>query len=238
MSWGNTALQPWNEQIKQALLPLRNADNAAQMQAYLRGQFEFYGIQAGPRRAAMKDLFTAHHRPTIDELPAIVNELWEQPEREFQMVAVDLLISLKSQLPPTILPDLEHWITTKSWWDSVDMLATHIVGSLYLHHRATTAQFIQTWRNTDNLWLRRTTLLFQLKYKLNTDTDLLFELIRENNQDRDFFIQKAIGWVLREYSKTDPHLVMDFLDSGQITGLARREALKWLKSQGNVGSPT
>ncbi|GAM75112.1 DNA alkylation repair enzyme [Vibrio ishigakensis] len=76
--------------------------------------------------------------------------------------------------------------------------------------------------------------MYQLKFKQETDIELLFELIKENQTDNEFFIQKAIGWALREYSKTDADCVIEFIESQQIEGLAKREGLKWLKSRGVV----
>ncbi|MGF1695305.1 DNA alkylation repair protein [Vibrio lamellibrachiae] len=220
--------------MKNALIPLANAENASFMKSYMRDQYAYFGIQSGPRRTALKELFTKSVLPSIEELPAVIDELWAMPEREFQMVAVDLLIKLKKQLPTTMLVDLERWITTKSWWDTVDMLATHIAGTLFLNNPDETGEYITKWRNSDNIWLRRTTLLFQLKYKDNTDPELLFSLIRENQSDKEFFIQKAIGWSLREYSRTDANAVVNFISTQDIQGLAHREGLKLLKKAGKV----
>lgn len=229
-------MHQWVVATQKALAPLANSENACFMQSYLRGQFEFYGIQSGPRREAMKHLFSHSQLPAIDEVPLVLEELWSLPQREFQMVAVDLLIKMKKRLPVAMLGDLQRCITTKSWWDTVDMLATHIIGSFYLRYPNETMAFIERWRDQDNMWLRRTTLLFQLKYKQNTDVPLLFSLIKENKSDNEFFIQKAIGWVLREYSKTNPEAVMEFIDSEKLQGLAKREGLKWLKNNGGITS--
>ncbi len=221
-------MHPWVEQVQQALIPLSNADNAAQMKAYMRGQFEFFGIQSTPRREALKPLFAAAQLPSIEQMPSIIDQLYALPEREFQLVAIDLLIKMKKRLPPSLLIDLERWITTKSWWDTVDMIATHAVGALFINHPQHTGDFITAWRANDNIWLRRSALLYQLKYKQRTDVELLFGIILENRNDSEFFIQKAIGCVLREYSKTDASAVVTFIEQQQIEGLARREGLKWL----------
>jgi 3-methyladenine DNA glycosylase AlkD len=222
----------WVQATIEALAPLANADTARVMKSYMRDKFEFYGIQSVPRRAAMKSLFAKNQLPSIEELPIVINELWSLPEREFQLVGVDLLIVLKKQLPSSMLVDLEILITTKSWWDTVDFLATHVTGSLFVHYPIESAQFIERWRRSDNLWLRRTTLLYQLKYKVETDTELLFSLIKQNQFDNEFFIQKAIGWGLREYSKTNADVVVNFINTQNIQGLAKREGLKWLKNHG------
>jgi len=224
-------MHQWVQAVKTALIPLANAENASAMKSYMRGQYEFYGIKSEPRRAAVKTLFAKNLLPAIDELPVVIDELWSLPQREFQMVAVDLLIKLKRQLPTSMLVDLERWITTKSWWDTVDMLATHIASSFFLRYPIESAAHIKHWYCSDNIWLRRTALLYQLKYKENTDTELLFFLIKKNQFDKEFFIQKAIGWMLREYSKTDADAVVNFIHTQNIQGLARREGLKWLKSK-------
>ncbi|WP_241909852.1 DNA alkylation repair protein [Vibrio sp. 10N.261.55.A7] len=227
-------MHQWIQAVKEALIPLSNVENAQFMKSYMRGQYAFYGIQSGPRRAALKHLFSKDQIPTIDELPDVIDELWKLPEREYQMVAVDLLIKLKTKLPVSMLQDLERWITTKSWWDTVDMLATHNVAGLFIRFPEETAACIERWRKSDNIWLRRTALLYQLKLKHNTDVELLFSIIRENQSDKEFFIQKAIGWVLREYSKTDSEAVIEFIEQQQIEGLAKREGLKWLKKHGQL----
>ncbi|GEK16155.1 hypothetical protein AFI02nite_41910 [Aliivibrio fischeri] len=220
----------WVQETIDTLAPLANIENSSTMKSYMRDQFEFYGIQSVPRRAAMKKLFTRDKLPPTEDLSIVIHELWTLLEREFQMVAVDLLITLKKQLPTSILIDLEYLITTKSWWDTVDLLATHIVGSLFVRYPIESIQYIERWQYSDSIWLRRTTLLYQLKYKTNTDTKRLFSLIKQNQFDNQFFIQKAIGWALREYSKTDANAVINFINTHNIQGLAKREGLKWLKN--------
>lgn len=96
-------MHTWNNAIKTALEPLANSDKAPQMQAYMRHRFQFYGIQATQRREVLKPLFEKEQLPNIDDLPRIIRELWLLPEREFQMVAVDLLIKRKKQLPETLI---------------------------------------------------------------------------------------------------------------------------------------
>lgn len=223
-------MHTWNNAIKTALEPLANSDKAPQMQAYMRHRFQFYGIQATQRREVLKPLFAKEQLPNIDDLPRIIRELWLLPEREFQMVAVDLLIKRKKQLPETFLAEVEWLIITKSWWDTVDLLASHIVAALHINHTAQTQDYISRWRVSDNIWLRRSALLYQLKFKQQTNKSLLFEVIKENQADEEFFIQKAIGWALREFSKTNANSVESFIDQQNIQGLARREGLKWLNS--------
>ncbi|EIA0805244.1 DNA alkylation repair protein [Vibrio vulnificus] len=221
-------MHPWNITVKTMLEPLANSADALQMQAYMRNQFRFLGIKSTQRREVLKPLFSKEQLPEIDDLPSIVRELWSLPEREFQLIAVDLLIKRKSQLPEAFLYELEWLITTKSWWDTVDFLSSHITAALYINHSDQTRQYISRWRNSDNIWLRRTAILYQLRFKQQTDEKLLFEIIKENQADNEFFIQKAIGWALREFSKTNAKSVVSFIDQQNIQGIANREGLKWL----------
>lgn len=209
-----------------------NAENAAPMKSYMRGQFEFLGIKTPERSALLKAFYAAYGPPPLDELEDLVRRLWALPYREYQYTALGFLSKRQRHLTPANLPLLEELITTKSWWDTVDGLAGNQVGDLLARFPESRDEVIGRWRREEDFWLRRTTLLFQLGYKSKTDADLLFALIRENINDKEFFIQKAIGWSLREYSKTDPEAVQQFVANTELSGLAQREALKWMKNRG------
>jgi 3-methyladenine DNA glycosylase AlkD len=203
-------------------------ENAAQMAAYMRDQFSFLGIKSPRRREILRAFLKTYGLPEVADLPQVAQALWRLPEREQQYNALDILIRQQKKLAPDFLPPLEWLITTKSWWDSVDGLATNVAGTLFANHPETGAAAVKQWRSRDNIWLRRTTLLHQLKYKDRTDVPLLFSLIEQNLEDNEFFIQKAIGWALREYSKTDAAAVRNFVAKTDLSPLAHREALKWL----------
>ena len=117
-------------------------------------------------------------------------------------------------------------IITKSWWDTVDRIASRLVGFYFREHKELIEPYTEKWMYYGNMWLQRTALLFQLKYKKETDTDLLFGYIQALAESPEFFIQKAIGWALREYSKTAPKTVKQFVDSTLLAPLSKREALK------------
>jgi 3-methyladenine DNA glycosylase AlkD len=208
-----------------------NPKNAAQMARYLRDQFSFFGIKSPQRRKILKTFLKKYGNPAIEDMPQVARELWTLPEREQQYNALDILIRQQKKLEPDFLPTLEWLITTKSWWDTVDGLATNVSGTLFANFPETGSTAVQQWRSVDNIWLRRTTLLHQLKYKDKTNVPLLFSLIEENLNDNEFFIQKAIGWALREYSKTDEIAVRDFVSDTDLSPLAHREALKWLNKR-------
>jgi 3-methyladenine DNA glycosylase AlkD len=204
---------------------------AAQMARYMRDQFPYYGIKSPLRREILRGFLKEYGSPAVTNLPELAQALWELPQREHQYNALDILIRLQKKLQPDFLPTLHWLITTKSWWDTVDALASNVSGTLFANFPEEGATAVQQWRSVENIWLRRTTLLHQLKYKDKTNAPLLFSLIEENLDDDEFFIQKAIGWALREYSKTDETAVRDFVAATDLSPLAHREALKWLNNK-------
>lgn len=202
------------------------------MARYMRDQFPFLGIKTPQRRALLKAFMATHGQPPLDELETIVRELWQLPQREFQYSALTLLDRQVKKLPPEFYQVMEYLMVTKSWWDTVDGLAGNSVATHFVRFPLVRNECLARWRSSDNFWLRRTTLLFQLGYKNKTDQVLLFDLIRENLASKEFFIQKAIGWALREYSKTDLEAVIEFVAATPLAPLSAREALKWLRAQG------
>jgi 3-methyladenine DNA glycosylase AlkD len=169
-------------------------------------------------------------KPFLDEafLKQSVLLLWKLPEREYQYLAINLLYTYSDQTSQETLLLIEKLVTTKSWWDSVDSFAG-LVGKLVWR--------FPDWKNTlddysthENFWLRRIALLYQLSYKDKTDSQRLFRYCRMNAAEEEFFIRKAIGWALREYSKTNPNAVSDFLNKhqGRLSALSIREASKYL----------
>lgn len=209
-----------------------NLADAAPMSRYMRDQFPFLGIKTPARRALLKEFVAANGLPQPHDLEAVLHELWALPEREYQYSAFTFLDRLIKQQPPEFVSVLEYLIVTKSWWDTVDSLAGGSVAVHFQRYPQMRDTAVAAWRVSDNFWLRRTTLLFQLHYKSQTDADLLFSLIRENRDSDEFFIQKEIGWALREYSKTDAEAVVEFISATPLAPLSVREGLKWLKDQG------
>lgn len=205
--------------------------NAEPMKRYLRNKFDFLGIKSPQRRELMQRHLADHREDTRAKLRPLVRKLWDLPYREYQHVAVDLLERFESTLTADDLGLLQHLVTHKSWWDTVDGLAASVVGPLLRRLPEARDGVIDTWRRSDNLWLRRTTLIFQLKYREETDAGLLFSIVRDNADSSEFFLQKAIGWALREYSKTDAEAVVNFVESETLPSLSKREALKWLRSR-------
>jgi 3-methyladenine DNA glycosylase AlkD len=193
------------------------------MKAYMRNLFDFLGIPTPLRRKLSREFIKAHKAADWD----FINKCWEQPEREFQYLAMDCLNKLKHTFSPGDIPGLERLITEKSWWDTVDALDV-IVGDIALRHPEVNGTLL-TWSISENIWLRRTAIDHQLTRKEKTDT-ALFEKILENNLGQsEFFINKAIGWSLREYSKTCPDWVRTFIKGHKekMSPLSVREASKY-----------
>ena len=209
-----------------------NPKQAKPMAKYMRDQFPFLGLKSPQRTALFKQFMAEFGLPKPAELEEIVWELWQLPEREYQYSAQDLLQRMRKHVSADYVPLLERLITTKSWWDTIDGLASHAVGGLFTRYPNVRDDTVARWRSSDDFWLRRTTLLFQLGYKDKTDEALLFSLIEENLDSKEFFIQKAIGWILREYSKTAPDVVQAYVAKTDLASLSEREALKWMKNKG------
>jgi len=215
------------------LLPLQeafsrnaNLSDAKAMEAYMKGHFPFYGIKATPRRqllARLKD----HGMPTPFD-PEVLRCMWAAPQREFHHSAIDIMEKQIRSINESNLTFLEELIITKSWWDTVDGLASWIVGPYFLKFPERKSEITGQWAVHGNMWLRRASIIFQLGYKEKTDTELLFRNIRLNLGSKEFFINKAIGWALREYAKTDAEAVRRFVSETELSPLSRREAMKHL----------
>jgi 3-methyladenine DNA glycosylase AlkD len=209
----------------------QNADpaQAAPMKRYMRDQFEYLGIKSPQFKELIKQHIAAHGLPPVDELDSIVRELWELPQREFQYAATSLIGRMEKKLPKDFAKTFEYLITHKSWWDTVDTLAGGSVGVHFQRFPDVCEKYLAKWRKSDNFWLRRTCILFQLNYKEETNFDLLCDIIRENLSSKEFFINKAIGWALRQYARTDPKAVKKFVKATDLHPLSRREAMKHLE---------
>ena len=199
---------------------------AIAMEAYMRNQFKFLGIRAPERKILTRDFFKTIDRATIDW--EFVQQCWEKDEREFQYLAIAYLTKVKQRLTVEDIPRLRQLIVTKSWWDTIDSL-DKFVGYVALHHPTVEATLLD-WSTDDNIWLRRVAIDHQILRKEQTNPVLLEKIICHNFGQNEFFINKAIGWSLRDYSKTNPEWVKTFIarHQDQMAPLSIREASKYI----------
>jgi 3-methyladenine DNA glycosylase AlkD len=206
--------------------------NAVQMKKYMKDRSEFFGIKSPPRRELYRKHISQFGLMPVDQREKIVKWCWEAPQREWQYFAMEFLGKEAKKVNENIIDLYEFMIVTKSWWDSIDYISANLVGPYLQKFPEHIPHLMTRWMNSDNMWLQRTCLLFQLKYKTSTDTQLLSSFIKPLSSSNEFFIRKAIGWALREYSKTDPDFVIQFVKENTLSGLSEREALKWLRNKG------
>jgi len=208
-----------------------NPEKAVQMKAYMKGQFEYLGLQTPVRKELTKTFYKEFGYPDPAQLNSIVSKCWKLPFREYKYFAMELMGRMKKEAGHDAIHLYEELITDQSWWDTIDFLAPALVGYHLQQYPEERSLYINKWIKSGNMWLQRSSILFQLKYKGDTDTRLLASIILKLKDSKEFFIRKAIGWSLREYSKTDPGFVVRFVQSHDLSGLSHREALKWLERQ-------
>lgn len=215
------------ERLTAAYAPSADPARAARAQAYMKDIAPFLGLPTPLRRTLSRTVLAGLPRPDETDCAAIALRCWELPEREYAYFAVDCLRRHVKRLSSGFLPVVRHLVTTRSWWDTVDLLAAHVVGGLVAADPKLKAE-MDTWIEDEDLWVARTALLHQLRYKDATDTERLFGYCLRQSGHPDFFIRKAIGWCLREYAKTDPEAVRGFVERERerLAPLSVREALK------------
>jgi 3-methyladenine DNA glycosylase AlkD len=223
--------------LAEGLEARRDPVQAVRMAAYMRDQFAFLGIPSPPRREVMREALAGIAQPTAGELAAFALGLWQHPEREYQYCACELLARHAKRLDAGAVVLLETLLTAKSWWDTVDALASNVAGPLVSAHPQLVA-VMDTWSASENTWLARTAILHQLGYKARTNPERLFRYCTLRARDSEFFIRKAIGWALREYSKTDADAVRGYVAAHpELSGLSKREALLWLNGGRGAKAP-
>ncbi|MEU6532478.1 DNA alkylation repair protein [Streptomyces sp. NPDC046928] len=215
------------ERLTSAYTAAADRERAAAMRAYMKDVAPFLGIPSPERRALSRSVVRGVPRPDEGDCTAVALRCWRLPEREYQYFAVDYLRRHVTRLSSGFLPVARQLVSTVPWWDTVDALAAHVVGGLVAADTALAGD-MDAWIEDGDLWVARTALLHQLRYRERTDAGRLFAYCLRQSGHPDFFIRKAIGWCLREYAKTDPEAVRDFLarEGGRFAPLSVREALK------------
>ncbi len=202
---------------------------ASQQKAYLKGKFEHFGLKTTQRRELQKPFLAKEFLPPKSEVPTIIKDLWNRPEREYHYFAQELAQKYVKQFDKTDIELFEFMVIHNSWWDTIDFIATKLIGTYFKKYPETRDTYVKKWLATDNIWLQRCCLLFQLKYKDQFDPIFLEYVIDKLLGSTEFFINKAIGWVLREYSRTNPEWVLEYVDKTDLSPLSKREALRLIK---------
>ena len=205
----------------------KNEEQAQKMSKYMLNKFEYIGIKTPERREIFKNFFKEYkNEEKIDW--EFVNKCWENKYREFQYVAADYLKNMKDKLTIDDIPRFKQLILKKSWWDTIDNLDMTI-GALGLKD-SNVNKILLEWSIDENIWLRRIAIDHQLLRKEKTNTELLEKILKNNLGQAEFFINKAIGWALRDYSKTNPKWVKNFIEKNRenMAKLSIKEASKYL----------
>lgn len=212
-------------ELRASLESAADPDDAPQMARYMKDQFRFMGCTSAARRAAQRDYVAARRAEGPEACLDAADELWGEPEREFQYVGCDLLRKVAVKLPADSLPRVRRLVETKSWWDTVDSLAK-VVGSVVDSHPEL-APVLDEWVLDDDMWVARAAILHQLGWKERAQPEVVFRYCEAQISHPDFFIRKAIGWALRDLARTRPEEVWAFVDAHpEMSGLSRREATR------------
>jgi 3-methyladenine DNA glycosylase AlkD len=221
-------MHPYFQPLAETYQQNAHPENAHWMKKYMKNQFEFFGIKTPDRTRINREFFAGQGLPDSRELETIVDSLMFQPQREFHYFAISLTGKMKKQWTEESWKMMEKMLLTNSWWDTVDALAAGTCGEYFKKYPQLAGEVTGTWNRHDNMWLVRSSILYQLKYKEKTDAERLFGYIRPHLESKEFFIQKAIGWALRQYARTNPEAVLAFANTHPLAPLSRREALKHL----------
>ena len=214
--------------VQQALSAAADADKAGPMQAYLKTDMAFYGVQKAGRTAILREAWARFEPADEATWRQQVEALWALPHREEKYLAITWARKKPKYAHAGHLDLFERMIREGAWWDLVDDVASNLVGAALGRDRAALTPVMRQWLADDDVWIRRTVIIAQLKHKGETDTDLLFDACRDQAPDTSFWIRKAIGWALRTYSATDPEAVQRFVaaEQARLSGLSKREALR------------
>jgi 3-methyladenine DNA glycosylase AlkD len=217
--------------VRRKLARVADARKAPMMQAYMKSAMPYHGVQTVLLRETCKELFANPDFSTRDLWQTTVLDLWRGAKYREERYAAIALAGIKPAAEfqtPAAIPLYEEMIVTGAWWDYVDEIAANRVGPILRGHPATMKKKMLVWSKCGNMWKRRTSILCQLRFKQDTDLDLLYACIEPSLDSKEFFLRKAIGWALRQYAWTDPAEIRRYVreQKEKLSGLSLREALK------------
>jgi 3-methyladenine DNA glycosylase AlkD len=196
---------------------------------YMRYRFPFIGLMKEHQTKYYKEFQKENGKITTENTIEFCRELITYPERELWYIASQTLIKDKNKLADTDFPFIKEYIVRSDWWDVVDIISSNVVGTMAEKYPKVRNE-VNSWIENDNFWLRRVAIIYQLTYRLRTDEKILYSHILKTCHDPEFFIRKAIGWALREYSKHNREFVQNFINlhSEKLSNLSIKEASKYL----------
>ena len=219
-------------ELRSRLAHVADPQRAASMAAYMRHQFPFYGIDAATRRTIIREVQQQLGLPAF--VMDLAHQLWQHDERELQYAACDILVQPRvlKTLSADDVATVAALITQKSWWDTVDCLAPNVIGIILRPLPDLMEQWAREWIASDNIWLQRTAIIMQLRYRQQTNASLLFRCIEQRATSTEFFVRKGAGWALRQYAYVEPARVQHFVETHRdvLSGLTVREALKRIRT--------
>lgn len=218
-------MEQYVQEVRQRFAERGNPAVAEAQMAYMKHHFAFFGLKMPVWRAMSKDIFQQYPMPNPQELTRVVEQCYNDEHREMHYFALELTERCIKKQPPEAIELLEWLIVTNSWWDSVDWIAK-MTGIHFRRYPDLVIPTTERWMASNNMWLQRVCVIFQLHYKAKTDSELLFKYIRQVAHSKEFFLQKAAGWALRQYAEINPDAVRQFVATHQLAPLTQREALR------------
>ena len=214
-------------EIKKIFESREDKENAVAMSKYMRNLFDFYGLPASKRKEVYNDFIKAEKKAKMIDWE-FLDKCYEDKHREFQYLVYDYLLATKQYVSFEDIPKIKKYIINKPWWDTIDFLCK-IIGDIGLRDSRVKDLMID-WSKSENIWLKRTAIEHQLGLKDKTDTELLERIIVNSFGSDEFFVNKAIGWALRDYSRTDPEFVKSFINKhkDEMNSLSIKEASKYI----------
>lgn len=220
--------------INRKLAQISDPDRGQIQKKYLKSPFLFYGVSRSDMKAIAREVKRKWPDISQREILDLCSQLWEQEHHECKSIAIDLLNLCPGHIDNKVLGLIDHMIDTATGWDHIDEIAIRLVGRLLIKDKNNFAYLAECGKSP-NFWKRRVSIIAQLKlYKTNHfNREFFFTACAEHLHEKEFFIRKAIGWGLRELSKSDPNAVFEFICQrrADMSGLTFREGSKRLPDE-------
>ena len=220
---------PWLRELQRRFAEAGDPAVSEGQMAYMRNQFSFYGLKAPVWVGLFREYVAEAGYPAYGgQLETIVRQAYREEYRELHYIALQIIEKTQKKSGADLVDLLEELIRKNSWWDTVDGIGPNFIGKILLNHCSAEERkkYAVNWNKSSNIWNIRTSIIFQLKYKDKLDFDLACTMILNHIDSKEFFIQKASGWILREYAKTHMTKVKIFVEGHALSNLTKREALK------------